>query len=198
MTNGPRHKTTVPSPLSQSTSAVHLASEPLTTRVPRRLSKRRKTFRGLFGGSDHDHRPYISRDGSLAPMISDGQALGRKISHTGSVIQPSIASSANSITPTERSSKRQSVLGRLVKRFSVLRRSDATKSMQSNFHIAAQASEHDYGQAGLVSSDARRSESPEKPLLKPVKTKEVNKRVPLPPDEGQSRLPPLEIGRAHV
>lgn len=55
MTNGIRHKTVTPSPLSQSTSAVHLhAIDPTQIQLPRRLSKRRKPFNGLFGGGNEE------------------------------------------------------------------------------------------------------------------------------------------------
>lgn len=53
MTNGIRHKTVTPSPLSQSTSAVHLhAIDPAQIQLPRKLSKRRKPFTGIFGGNE--------------------------------------------------------------------------------------------------------------------------------------------------
>ena len=56
MTHGPRHKTMTPSPLSQSTSAVHLSVvDPHQIQLPRKLSKRRKPFAGLFSGDGNYH-----------------------------------------------------------------------------------------------------------------------------------------------
>ncbi|GJE99655.1 hypothetical protein PsYK624_159260 [Phanerochaete sordida] len=156
LTTVQRHKTTVPSPLSQSTSALHLATEPLSSTYPppRRLSRRRKTFRGLFR-SDRENRPFLSR-GATSPLehADASRQLGRKESRTGSIVPPSVASSAASVTATEASSKRQSMLGRLVKRFSIVRRSDASKSMKSSFHSSRQSTEIDPGRLGMVSPPA--------------------------------------------
>ncbi|KAI0095027.1 hypothetical protein BDY19DRAFT_915950 [Irpex rosettiformis] len=185
MTHGPRHRTMAPSPLSQSTSAVHLASEPLTTgRLPRRLSKRRKPFRGLFSS---DSPSDTWRIGSSAPVtpVEFGQALGRKISKTGSFIAASIAPSINSQTPTEKRAKRGSVLGRLARRFSVLKRSDTTRSASNGISSSRVSVDMTYDKsAGLPYSVERRSVSPQKrPQESPPrrsKTDVPRRRVPIP------------------
>ncbi|KAI9060546.1 hypothetical protein FKP32DRAFT_1577620 [Trametes sanguinea] len=107
MTNGIRHKTVTPSPLSQSTSAVHLhVLDPADIQLPRKLSKRRKPFTHLFGsGNDDDDN-------------TQAKALRRQ-----STLAPSMTS-LPSLQPSVQKVKRGSVLGRLVKRFSVMRKTD--------------------------------------------------------------------------
>ncbi|OSC99444.1 hypothetical protein PYCCODRAFT_1372969 [Trametes coccinea BRFM310] len=107
MTNGIRHKTVTPSPLSQSTSAVHLhVLDPADIQLPRKLSKRRKPFTHLFGnGNDDDDN-------------TQAKALRRQ-----STLAPSMTS-LPSLQPSMQKVKRGSVLGRLVKRFSVMRKTD--------------------------------------------------------------------------
>ena len=112
-TGGTRHKTVTPSPLSQSTSAVHLAIDPPPPHMPRRLSKTRKPFRGLFGGSfdaGHIHKPDVESS------LKRGLSLGATV--------PSSASS----TTTDKREKRASFMGRLVKRFSVMRKTDSSRT----------------------------------------------------------------------
>jgi hypothetical protein len=182
MTSTPRHKTTAPSPLSQSTSAVHLASEPLTTgRIPRRLSKRRKPFNGLFG-SDNG---FDTRRTGSAPVtpIEFGQALGRKISKTGSFIAASIAPSTHSLTPTEK--KRGSVFGRFARRLSVLKRTNTSKSTPNVTQSARVSVDMTYDQsAGLPYSTEPRFVSPQKqPQGSPPrrsKTDGPKRRIPIP------------------
>ncbi|KAI0660325.1 hypothetical protein C8Q70DRAFT_883527, partial [Cubamyces menziesii] len=112
MTNGIRHKTVTPSPLSQSTSAIHLHTlDPADIQLPRKLSKRRKPFTGLFGNGHDD-------DGSI-----QAKALRRQ-----STLAPSMTS-LPSLQPSMQKVKRGSVLGRLVKRFSVLRRTDKAATL---------------------------------------------------------------------
>ena len=190
---GTRHRTTVPSPLSQSTSAVHLASEPLSSHVPRRLSRRRKTFRGLFG-SDHESRATSTTGGGPSPSGHVDRTLSRKLSHTGSVIPPSIASSANSITATEASSKRRSMLGRLVKRFSLVRRSDA-KSTKSSFQSFRQSADLD--RRDVVSPVSRRSVSPEKPPLLQAKSHDGTRRGPTPEEPKSVQQPTDSRAKDH-
>ncbi|KAI0375248.1 hypothetical protein BV20DRAFT_1009477 [Pilatotrama ljubarskyi] len=105
--NAIRHKTVTPSPLSQSTSAVHLhAIDPVQIQLPRKLSKRRKPFAGLFGNGTEDDEPtqakMLRRQSALAPSMT----------------------SLPSLQPSVQKVKRGSMLGRLVKRFSVMRRTD--------------------------------------------------------------------------
>ncbi|KAI0830557.1 hypothetical protein BC628DRAFT_1312760 [Trametes gibbosa] len=114
MTNGIRHKTVTPSPLSQSTSAVHLhVIDPAQIQLPRKLSKRRKPFTGLFGGGSED-----------------SEAVHAKVLRRQSVMAPSMTS-LPSLQPSIQKVKRGSVLGRLVKRFSVMRKHDKTATAMS-------------------------------------------------------------------
>ncbi|KAI0756761.1 hypothetical protein C8Q80DRAFT_1340553 [Daedaleopsis nitida] len=102
LTHGARHRTMAPSPLSQSTSAVHLpAIDPAQIQLPRKLSKRRKPFTGLFNGQDDEsvQTQTLRRQSTLAPSMTSLPASMQK-------------------------TKRGSVLGRLVKRFSVMRKTD--------------------------------------------------------------------------
>ncbi|CAL1695181.1 unnamed protein product [Somion occarium] len=120
-TAGSRHKTVTPSPLSQSTSAVHLSIDPATIHLPRRLSKHRKPFRGLFTGSmDSGHPPRHTSEPPTPLDTSDRRTLKR-----GSTVGPSASIPSSLI---DKKDKRSSMLGRLVKRFSVMRRSDTTRS----------------------------------------------------------------------
>ncbi|KAI6008361.1 hypothetical protein F5J12DRAFT_828250 [Pisolithus orientalis] len=130
----PRHKTVNPSPLSQSTSAVHLqAPEP---QVTRKLSKRRKPgLVGLFGphdkGTTQDEptsamSPSASsaaNRSSLVPSSLQFSTGARRHSSLSPVSMPlNVSSVALSTHTANKNEKRGSVLGRLVRRFSVLRR----------------------------------------------------------------------------
>ncbi|RPD64813.1 hypothetical protein L227DRAFT_541117 [Lentinus tigrinus ALCF2SS1-6] len=98
MNHGTRHRTMAPSPLSQSTSAVHLhVLDPAQIQLPRKLSKRRKPFNGLFGA----HQDPLRRQSTVGPSMTSLPSL-----QASSMQKP----------------KRGSILGRLVKRFSVLRK----------------------------------------------------------------------------
>ncbi|THV07621.1 hypothetical protein K435DRAFT_788517 [Dendrothele bispora CBS 962.96] len=100
-----RRKTVTPSPLSQSMSAIHLqTSDPQgSTRLPRKLSKKRAP---IFGGwfSSSSKNPDTT---SISP--SDLSA-------------PRSASALSTAAPSHKPERRASVLGRLAKRFSVVRR----------------------------------------------------------------------------
>lgn len=194
MTSGHRHRTAIPSPLSQSTSAVHLAHEPLAMHnLPRKLSKRRKPFRGLFG-SEHSNSSYLSPT-TTSPSSYLDTTLGRKTSKTGSLMVPSIASSANSLAPTEKMAKRGSVLGRLAKRFSIMRRSDTTKSMQDSILGSRQSVELGTGHSEFVSPVSRRSVSPQKSPSQ-AKPADMPKRVPPPSVEADTNATPAPDGDA--
>ncbi|KAI0715357.1 hypothetical protein C8Q76DRAFT_693153 [Earliella scabrosa] len=94
MNHGTRHRTLAPSPLSQSTSAVHLpAIDPAQIQLPRKLN-------------------------ATADESMQAKALRRQ-----STLGPSMAS-LPSLQPSVQKPKRGSVLGRLVKRFSVMRKTD--------------------------------------------------------------------------
>ncbi|KAK7064021.1 apolipo protein n-acyltransferase [Favolaschia claudopus] len=97
-----RRKTVTPSPLSQSTSAVHL-QVPEKAQVSRKLSKRRTV--GIFG-----------RHTTSAPTSPADDASARGVSPA------SLGPPSSFVAPSIKSERRGSVLGRIAKRFSVLRK----------------------------------------------------------------------------
>ncbi|KAI0778428.1 hypothetical protein BD413DRAFT_609040 [Trametes elegans] len=162
MTNGIRHKTVTPSPLSQSTSAVHLHEiDREQIQLPRKLSKRRKPFNGLFAsGDEHDegvHEKILRRQSAMAPSMT----------------------SLPSLQPPSQKMKRGSVLGRLVKRFSVMRKP-----------LAAQN-----GPGGefthFASADNSRMTTPVSPNP-PDTDRRTSSRFSRSPDPGR-RIPPPSI-----
>lgn len=185
--SGPRHRTTVPSPLSQSTSAVHLASESTIPHIPRRLSKTRKSFRGLFS-NDHHRGPYISRHGS-STAVELSTNLDRKLSKTGSFIPHSISSSTQSLVSPEKR-KRGSVLGRLAKRFSLIRRSDTATSMKHTTPPTRLSMQEDYGRTSYQLSDQSSPSSTTQPPMRRARTSiDVISRRRVPPPNEANRPP---------
>jgi hypothetical protein len=154
-----RRKTVTPSPLSQSTSALHTqTSEPTVTR---KLSKRRKPVLGnLFGGQDSLQVPDTS-------------------ARRHSALSPTSVPNASTVALSTHSSKKErrtSVLGRLVRKFSML-----TKSAQDVGPTISERAEDE----GAAPSEPRRSffsqrqPSPEKPSME-KKHSDPSKRVPPP------------------
>ena len=164
-TGGTRHKTVTPSPLSQSTSAVHLAIDPPPPHMPRRLSKTRKPFRGLFGGSfdaGHIHKPDVESS------LKRGLSLGATV--------PSSASS----TTTDKREKRASFMGRLVKRFSVMRKTDSSRTSMTGSHDHDHHTVSTRPSVDLHPSTVRNTPSPTKPDLRHVKSVDTARQVPPP------------------
>ena len=129
-----RHKSVNPSPLSQSTSAVHLQShhpptiDPNTIGVPRRLSKRRKPFQGLFGDGTQSQPQSATSPASDGPHTLKKQSSKRS-STSGprpsfSTYRPLVRSQTTQ-GPMEKKEKRGSILGRFVRKISVIRKSDS-------------------------------------------------------------------------
>ncbi|KAI0673381.1 hypothetical protein C8Q78DRAFT_968551 [Trametes maxima] len=174
LTNGYRHKTVTPSPLSQSTSAVHLHTiNPEQIQLPRKLSKRRKPFTGLFGngaeGEETVHAKSLLRQSTLAPSMT----------------------SLPSLQPSVQKAKRGSVLGRLVKRFSVMRKPDKS---------AAQGGAGN-GWAHFTSAENSRLPTPVSPHP-PDDGRRSSTRLSKSPDPGR-RIPPpsmesVQQGSIHV
>ncbi|TBU39088.1 hypothetical protein BD309DRAFT_1083644 [Dichomitus squalens] len=164
MTHGNRHRTTAPSPLSQSTSAVHLhAIDPAQIQLPRKLSKRRKPFHDLFSG----------------PGV-DGDSLQAKDLRRQSAMAPSMTS-LPSLQPSLQKSRRGSVLGRLVKRFSVLRKADK-RTTQNGL-----GSEWQH-QSSLETGRTQSPISPQAPMTRQRTSSHISKS-PEPP----KRVPPPSI-----
>lgn len=167
-----RHKTITPSPLSQSTSAVHLSIDPSTIHMPRRLSKKRKPFNGLFTGSvDSPHVPLHTSE-PPTPM----ETSGFRVLKRGSTVTPSSSSTTPSLTDPKE--KRGSVLGRLVKRFSVLRRSDTARgppsTRDSHRGLWSRASVHGQPLASRSSPAVHKTTAPS------VAPSDMSRRVPPP------------------
>ncbi|OBZ79448.1 hypothetical protein A0H81_00797 [Grifola frondosa] len=191
LTNVSRHRTVNPSPLSQSTSAVHLHTlDSPDAQIPRRLSKRRKPFAGLFGGQNHEggqthHKPVLVPT-SGTPTYSQTENLHRKPSRAHSTLHSSSLTlqTVHHGAPKE---KHSSMLGRLVKRFSVLRRPDTTKVAQNgighNWHsdVGPNASNRPSFTGPQAPESAPRASSNSAKGLDPVR------RIPPPSVETTSR-----------
>ncbi|KAJ3825635.1 hypothetical protein F5880DRAFT_1477882, partial [Lentinula raphanica] len=118
-----RRKTVTPSPLSQSTSAIHLQT-PLSegSRLPRKLSKRRG-LSGLFGSYGKTHQPnsHSLPTSPVADPPSQTRPSPDEKSKRASTMPPPPPSSHKPISAIKKD-RRGSILGRLTKRFSVTRK----------------------------------------------------------------------------
>ena len=121
---GSYHRTTTPSPLSQSTSAVHLHSAdqdaPPPVAITRRLTKRRKPFEGIFGSSS---APTSDTASTTLSIAGSSQTVTSKIFKRQSIFKSASTSSiAPSVVPSEKRQKHSSLLGRFARRLSIMRR----------------------------------------------------------------------------
>ncbi len=157
-----RRRTVTPSPLSQSTSAVHLSPNPDGARIPRKLSKRRTSALGIFGNGDSKERNAFS-----APSTPLDDAVVTDSKHID-LILPSSAPPSSFKAPSVMTKKerRGSVLGRLAKRFSILKRPHHDKN-------------ESVGDAAMV---VLRSESPEKSPQMRVPPPSIETSSPVPGD----------------
>jgi hypothetical protein len=122
---GTHHRTTAPSPLSQSTSAVHLHSAdqdaPPPVAITRRLTKRRKPFEGIFGSSSS--APTSDTASTTLSIAGSSQTVTSKIFKRQSIFKSASTSSiAASFVPSEKRQKHSSLLGRFARRLSIMRR----------------------------------------------------------------------------
>jgi hypothetical protein len=120
-----RRKTVTPSPLSQSTSVVHLHDLDVGKYIPRKLSKRRTPLLGnIFGGeTQQPDRNAVSLPVSPVghdPVPPDPSVLPKRLS-----VARINDLHAHPTGTTPKKEKRGSVLGRLVKKFSILRKPTA-------------------------------------------------------------------------
>ncbi|KIL00572.1 hypothetical protein PAXRUDRAFT_8128 [Paxillus rubicundulus Ve08.2h10] len=198
MNTGPtRRKTVTPSPLSQSTSALHLQS-PEPTHVTRKLSKRRK-LGGLFGShdkgaSEDPEADSLDNSSSGVPKRSSTvpngglHLLGGSRRH--SILSPMAipvngSTAALSGHSSSKNDRRQSVLGRLVRKFSILKRS--TQDAGGIISERAEDNEHSVGvtlsavdeQPLRRSFISQRQSSPEKPVME-KRPSDPSKRIPPP------------------
>ncbi|KIY66029.1 hypothetical protein CYLTODRAFT_491818 [Cylindrobasidium torrendii FP15055 ss-10] len=160
VTTRERRRTVTPSPLSQSTSAIHLAppTDSSGGRVTRKLSKRRNSALGIFSDARNGPPPAAYFNEKLAPVtLADPGVVSGPPS---SLKPPSISAS------TSKKERRGSVLGRIAKRFSILRRHDKEPSAPAEPH-------------NMV---VTRTRSPEK--------QQAPARVPPPPLEPEPQVQP--------
>ncbi len=114
---GTHHRATTPSPLSQSTSAVHLHSAdqdaPPPVAITRRPTKQRKPFEGIFGSSSSSPAPETP---SRTPSVRSSQTVTSKIFKRQSIFKSastsSIAQTISSVVPSEKRQKHSSLFGR--------------------------------------------------------------------------------------
>jgi hypothetical protein len=120
---GSHHKTTTPSPLSQSTSAILLSPDQDPPPITRKLTKRRKPFDGIFGFS-HPNPP-DSASTTASSLSPSTHTVTHRLFNRQSIFK---SASTSSIPQTisnasiEKRQKRGSVLGRFARRFSIMRR----------------------------------------------------------------------------
>lgn len=206
-----RHRSVIPSPLSQSTSALHLQPPEANGSVGRRLSKRRRPgIKNFFAGSKDDDneeaRFVVSAPATpvdhpahgsshLVPPPANGNArLVRKLSKRGPSLpvnqSPSPTPSARppSVSTHDTNKKRGSIFGALAKRFTVVRR-------HPNRRSSVDDSNH-----GELSAKNNGSPPPERPFMQERRSSGISKRVPPPSLEtphdvqGPASSPPPEPG----
>lgn len=191
LTTGSRHKTVTPSPLSQSTSAIHLSvAEPVAAHIPRRLSKRRKPFIGLFGGQSQDNIAHIKSPSSPTDTpVSEESVQQRNVLRRKSMAGPPVAPSASaaSLHPdTAHKEKHSSFMGRIARRFSVMRKPDPAVAKPVDADLTSDSNpnaDHKQSVTDTSSSDpiqVRRS------VVNGARSPVSSKRIPPPSIDGES------------
>ncbi|KAF9056566.1 hypothetical protein BJ165DRAFT_536503 [Panaeolus papilionaceus] len=183
MSTAQGHRSVIPSPLSQSTSAVHL-HQPLQSQIqiPRKLSKRRPSAGSIFrSSSDRKANSVPTTPVESASIIPGPPPSSIQLPKRMSVAPPV------DLTAYKRE-KRGSILGRLVKKLSIMKKpSDHSDATQNAWQPPT--NEGAYSTNGnMYGNDIvfRREQSPEK--------QESIRRVPPPtfdpPDEQKPSQPP--------
>ncbi|KAI0046596.1 hypothetical protein FA95DRAFT_1573024 [Auriscalpium vulgare] len=218
LNGGSRHKTTTPSPLSQSTSAVHLQTQTTPTSegpppVTRKMTKTRKPFSGVFGGQAKDESARQTTSAPTTPvdaiinMTSSVKPIARKPSllSTPPIFVPKSASTSSipmstsiSIANTEKKQKRGSVLVRFARRFSVMRRGTRGHSREpsvdaaDDWHDAPSPEKAAEMNRRPLSAPVREA-SPEKPPVHSRQSTDTSKGVPAfaPAEQGPPELAPM-------
>ncbi|KAI0066462.1 hypothetical protein BV25DRAFT_1912534 [Artomyces pyxidatus] len=206
LNGGSRHKTTTPSPLSQSTSAVHLQTFPSQDDSPTKQTKHRKPVPGFTAAGDGEPpaetasapvtpvdavtaaAPSVSTSTSKPPPVRRQMAPGlfKSASTTSIPISASIAS----VAPSEKKQKRGSVLVRIARRFSIMRRQTRGHSREpsveaEDWHDVG----HEKGGGRPPSTAPARAPSPEKAPAAPQQTADVDKGIPPPPPSEDEATP---------
>ena len=188
---GSHHKTTTPSPLSQSTSAVHLSpdQEPPPITLTRKLTKRRKPFDGIFGFSPSNPESTSSTPSThtVTHRLFNRQSIFKSAS-TSSI--PQTVSNA-SIVHSEKRQKRGSVLGRFARRFSIMRRVNRGHSRTGSLDASNEWSRGDT--QSLQVTDAASTVTRPPSMANPVSPNEKRQSTRVhPPREPSPDSPPLE------
>lgn len=175
-----RRKTVTPSPLSQSTSALN-PQPPEPTTTTRKLSKRRKPVLGnLFGkAADSATSNSVAPQRASTIVASSLQVPNTSTRRNSTFIPPSASTAALSTYSSTTKERRTSVLGRLVRKFSILK-----KSAQDAGPTISEPADDELRE-GASPSEPRRSfvsqrqPSPEKPSME-KKHSDPSKRIPPP------------------
>ncbi|KAL1749008.1 hypothetical protein HDZ31DRAFT_28618 [Schizophyllum fasciatum] len=187
-----RHRTVTPSPLSQSTSAVHLrppsSGEQDGPRIPRKLSKRRAPLFGAFRKDNRDSKAATIDERGLISMPNSPTEAEIPDKASKSEVKLPISASLTTL-PTSggeypkrmsmlqvpavtsiKKERRGSVLGRIARRFSVVRKpqhekqpsassthppehardDSVSQDLQEWQHISADDAKHDSEQSGTT------------------------------------------------
>ena len=119
-----RHNPITPSPLSQSTSAVHLQTAHPEIQLPRKLSKRRTQSASDHQPSEHDRKVASAPATPVDHVVIAPSSEFLPLDSTSLPKRMSVAPAPlfSSMQPTPKKEKRGSMLDRLVKKFSLLRK----------------------------------------------------------------------------
>jgi len=185
---GTHHRTTTPSPLSQSTSAVHLHPDDQDVPPGRKLTKRRKPFEGLFGFSPSPPAPDAA---SITPSTQTvtGRLFKRqsimKSASTSSI--PQTISNA-SIVPSEKRQKHSSLLGRFARRFSIIRRGPPGRSRGASMDGTNEWSRRERHSLQVTDRTSTTTRPPS--LANHVSPSENRQSMPMQPPQAENTLSP--------
>ncbi|KAJ3853129.1 hypothetical protein EV368DRAFT_39563, partial [Lentinula lateritia] len=183
ITTPARRKTVTPSPLSQSTSAIHLQA-PLTegSHMPRKLSKRRG-LSGIFGsyGKTTSHSLPTS---PVADLLSQPHPPRDEKSKRASTM-PSVPPSSHTPISAIKKDRRGSIIGRLTKRFSVTRKQSNTVAHEGLPHTEDQSQSTEMRLAFKKSSEKLSKRVPP-PSLDNIEVDEITLKAIHDPDRRSS------------
>ncbi|KAF8898948.1 hypothetical protein BD779DRAFT_1464993 [Infundibulicybe gibba] len=186
-----RRKTVTPSPLSQSTSAVHLQPPEINgIQLPRKLSKRRSPAVGTIFGN-HSKEPDRNAVSLPATPLDDNPMASENPMAPGFPKRMSTTPSAGmSIDGTSKKEKRGSMLGRLAKKFSMMRKPQrepeaSTRREDDWHHVSTEETKHEGNSQSFTLLG--RQPSPEKPQA------DAMRRVPPPSLDSSGPVPGKEI-----
>lgn len=176
---------------------MHLQADSEGVGLPRKLSKRRTGIRGVFNGHAINDvapksvsAPATPMDGPvsnlLSPPLADGAGVRRKLSKRESV-RPSVAGSSATV---EKREKRGSILGRLAKKFTIMRKPNRESRIEATEKREDEWQDNSGAPTGTTTPAGRES-SPEK-AAELRKSGEMTKRVP-PPAVNTTNAAPRDL-----